>query len=388
MAINLKTSYPGKITEDANNPNGTFKNRTSDALKDGTPYEKKWASDLWGFVSHILKKAGISPNGAEENETNSQYYDALESLMGRRAVDFETKDLITNFISVTQGRAAFSRASFLNSSYIPKYLDNKVLTWDITVPGVLEPGTSEKNSTYYGAWADSDENLVLAPDLEGTTTGTTAGKLIDAGATFLTDLVHADDILYNLTTKQQTTASTDATLNGEISCIDDIFTSGDQYKVVKMSPVGVGENRERLCTFYNNSSGDFDDSYYTQIPEERTYDGDGSDYDITGPNWTTGVSFASIRQANDWTGRGSWKGEHVTNGAVTGSPITVQLTMTGVSFLTLTPFTSYTNNGSTVGTLSSSGSNTFDVHELGGGALLNIRLAATMFFTKKPTFAI
>jgi hypothetical protein len=329
MAINLNTSYPGKTTVDGNNPNGTFKNRTSDALKDGTPFEKKWASDVWGFLSHIMKKAGLIPNGAEENETNSQYYDGLESLMGRRAVDFETKDLITNFISATQGKATFTRASLLDSNYIPKYLDNKVLTWDITVPGVLEPGTSEKNSTDYGAWVDSDENLVLAPDLEGTTTGTTAGKLIDAGATFLTDLVHKDDILYNLTTKQKTTASADATLNGEISCVDNIFTSGDQYKVVKMSPVGVGENRERLCTFYNNSSGDFDDSWYTQIQEEKFYSEAAGDFVVTGTNWTTGDAELGVKQENDWTGKGQWEISGTIGGTLSLTAATLVLAVSG-----------------------------------------------------------
>jgi hypothetical protein len=307
MAKNLTTLYPGKTDVDANNPNGTFKNRTSDALKDGTPFEKGWASDVWGFLSHILKRAGISPNGAEENEVNSQYYDALDQVIGGRSVDFETKNLITNFTSATQGTAKADRLSLIDSSGIPKYVDN--LNIIFTMPTDLESGTSEKNSTDYGAWVDSDLNKRLVPDLTGTTTATTAGKLPDAGATFLTDLVKAGDIAYNLTTKQKTTVSLDATLEGEVSVTDDIFTNGDSYKIVKMSPQGLGENKERLCTFFNNLSGDFDNSYYTQIQDKKRYTDAAGDFNVTAPNLTTTKAELSIKQVNDFTGKGYWKVE-------------------------------------------------------------------------------
>jgi hypothetical protein len=312
MAKILKTLYPGKTDVDVNNPNGTFKNRTSDILKDGTPFEKGWASDIWGFLSHILKKESVTPNGAEENETN-------------------TKDLIINVTSSTTVIAKAKRLSILDSNNIPVYDDDLDLTF--SMPADLEVGTSEKNTAWYGAWYDSDGNKRLVPDLTGTTTGTTAGKLIDAGATFLTDLVHQGDIVYNLTTKAKTTASADATLNGEISVTDDIFTSGDNYKIEKISPEGLGNNRVRLGSFYNNGSGDFDDSYYTQIQDEKFYSEAAGDFAVTGSNWTTSIAEANIKQVNDWTGQGTWMIDAGIIGAISaGSANTFSTSISGLLF--------------------------------------------------------
>lgn len=339
MAKNLSTLYPGKITVDGNNPNGTFKNRTSDVLKDGTPYEFGWTSDVWGFLSHILGLASVSPSGAEENETNSQYYDAIDGLLGRRKVEFETsRDLSFGVDNATQATATFSRMSLLDSNYIPKFLNNKSLTWDITTD--LEPGTSEKVTTDYGCWTDSDENLVLAPDLASVTNSTTAGKLKDSLATFLTDLVHAGDIVYNLDTKLKTTVSVDATLEGEVSLTDDIFTSHpENYKIVKMSPVGIGANGERVGTAFNNSGSDFDDSYYTQIQEPKDYSDLAGDFTVTTGFWTSAKAIIGVTQRNDWTGKGTWYEELNMSGAFASTSNNVYVfTFTGLTFDSTTNF--------------------------------------------------
>ncbi len=345
MAKNLSTLYPGKIDIDANNLDGTFKNRTSDALKDGTPYEKGWSSDVWGFLAHILKKAVISPSGAEENQTNSQYYDALDGLLGRRNVEFETsRDLVFNVISSKDVQATFSRMSLLDSNFIPKYLIDQDITWDIEAVGVLEAGTSEKPSTWYGAWVDSDGVIKLAPDLESTTDGTTAGKLVDSGATFLTDLVHAEDIVYNLSTLDQTTVSVDATLEGEVLLTNNIFLGHpEDYKIVKMSPLGLGENRERLATAFNNSGSDFDDSYYTQIQEKKNYSIAAGDFSLSGGNiLTTVYGVATVRQVNDWTGKGIWIFAFGINwtASATSAPST---NITGITVAQRTSINSYQN---------------------------------------------
>lgn len=344
MAKNLSTLYPGKITTDANNPNGTFKNRTSDALKDGTPYEYGWASDVWGFLSHILGLGGVSPNGAEENETTSQYYDTLEDLVGRRKVEFETSsDLVMNYTSNTTAQATFSRMSLLDSNYIPKFLNNKTLTW--TMPTNLEAGTSEKASTTYGCWVDSDENVVLAPDIEGTCTSTVSGFLVDNTKTLLTDKIHEGDILYNLTTKVKTTASADAAAEDRVAATANIFSSGDLYKIVKMSPVGLGEWRERLGSVYNNSGSNFDNQYYTQIQEAKTYPAE-----VTSANWTTNNnSYITVRQVLDWTGKGEWEPYFSLRGSFSsGSSTNFDLVVSGVIFQTGTnQAVTVTNSGHT-----------------------------------------
>ena len=77
MAHKLKDIYSGLVTIDGNNPDGTFKNRTSDILKDGTPFERRWTSDLWGFVTKLLQMGGVVANNTEENLNNFQYFQAL-----------------------------------------------------------------------------------------------------------------------------------------------------------------------------------------------------------------------------------------------------------------------------------------------------------------------
>ena len=258
------------------------------------------------------------------------------------AVEFESKDLIINVTGNDTVFASFTRLSLLDSSYVPKFLNNKSYTWDITAIGVLEPGTSEKNSTDYGMWVDSDENLVLAPDLTGTTDSTVAGSLADSTATLLTDLVRAGDIVYNLTDKTQTTVAADATVEGQVTLTDDIFTSGENYKIVKMSPEGLGANRERIGTAYNNSSGNFYDSWYTQIQEEKTYNGDGTDFTLTSSPAivTLRRAIATVRQVNDWTGKGSWfVSPKFTYNVASGSRTGATATMTGVTFKNISSLT-------------------------------------------------
>lgn len=386
MAIKLEVAYPGKTVVDGNNQFGTFKNRTNDILKDGTPFERGWASDVWGFLAHILKKAGVVPNSAEENETVSQYYDALEGLIGRRDVKFESEDLIINVQSSTTVDADAKRLSLLDSNSIPKFINDLNITFDITTD--LEAGTSEKPSTWYGMWLDSDLNKRLVPDLESVTDGTTASKLIDSGATFLTDLVKAGDIVYNLTDLTQTTVSVDAAIEGEVSLTDDIFVSGEDYKIVKMSPEGLGANRERIGAAYNNSGSSLDDSTYTQIQEEKTYSESAGDFTITGPTgWSTLQSFLTPYQTNDWTGKGFWRLRFDVFGTftITASPT---ITFPGVTFSPQPSAFSLTSNSTVtivvMKTVSSSGQLAAQFSGNVTGASYN----GDVSLTSKPDFAL
>jgi len=380
MAKDLSALYPGKIDIDGNNPNGTFKNRTSDALKDGTPYEKGWASDVWGFLAHILKKAVISPNGAEENEVNSQYYDALEGLVGRRKVVFETDDLIINAINSTQATASFARLSLLDSNFIPKFLNDKSLTW--TMPGDLESGTSEKSSHWYGMWTDSDENLRLVPDLTGMADSTIAGSLADSTAIFLTDLVHDGDIVYNLTQLTKTKASADAAAEGQFTLDDDIFTSGDDYKIVKMSPEGLGENRERVGAASNNGSSDFDNSTYAQIQGEVLYPSDNGSWSFSGgAGFADNGSIAIVTQVEE-----TWVIELFLDYVQTSS-VNGDVTINGVAFQTgiSIPGTIRGNLGTDVRARTlGDGSGDLDIGFGVGIAAIYLYIKATL--DSKPTF--
>jgi hypothetical protein len=273
---------------------------------------------------------GGTPNLNFQPSTNPSKWKPAAS---PERVEFETsKDLVFNVDNNTQATATCSRMSLLDSNFIPRYINNLNVTWDITTD--REAGTSEKPSTNYGAWVDSDLNLVLAPDLESVADSFTSGELRDSGATFLTDLVHAGDIVYNLDDKTKTTVTSDATVQGIVVLDDNIFPGGDEnYKIVKMSPVGLGENRERIGAVFNNSGSNLDDSTYTQIQPKKTYSEAAGDFTVTESGWTTDTAEQTIEQENDWTGEGQWTSYLNINGAIVpdGSP---DLTFTGLIFKT------------------------------------------------------
>jgi len=224
--------------------------------------------------------------------------------------DFATKNLIINVQSNTTVDVDSDNIIFVDNQGGGKRIDDIDTTF--TMPTDLESGTSEKLSTWYGIWLDSDLNQRLVPDLESAADGTTAGKLIDSGATFLTDLVKTGDIIYNLTDRTQTTASSDATLEGEVSLIDDIFVSGEDYKIVKMSPEGLGTNRNRIGAAFNNSSSNFDDSTYAQGKAAKLYTTGLGDYTVS--NITSGGNESSMVVAQDGIG---WFADVEIGGSVT-----------------------------------------------------------------------
>lgn len=256
MASKLSTLYPGKIDIDANNPFGTFKNRDDDILKNGTPYEKGWTSDVWGFLAHVLNKANIIPNSVEENINTSQYYDAFEQLLGNKEVQTESKNLVFDLLSATQVKADAVRLSTLDSLFQPSFIDDFDTTY--VMPTDLMPGTLEKSSTWYQMWVDKEEVQLLVPDLIGTTDGTGAGFLIDSGNTFFTDKVKAGDRVRNTTDGTETTVSVTPTVDGaNLAIADDIFVSGENYEIRLLTPEGLDDSKSLIGQVYNDGSGDF-----------------------------------------------------------------------------------------------------------------------------------
>lgn len=82
MAIRLETEYVNAVAANANYPGGSFKNRTTQGVYDGTPLDKKWANDWLGFFYKLLVSANITPSGAPDNAVTSDYYNALIAIIG------------------------------------------------------------------------------------------------------------------------------------------------------------------------------------------------------------------------------------------------------------------------------------------------------------------
>jgi len=80
MAKKLNVLYPTQSDTDANNLDGTVKNDVIVGDKSGTPFEKEWLRDMWGWLAHLLNQASITPDGSEENQSASQYYQAVAEL--------------------------------------------------------------------------------------------------------------------------------------------------------------------------------------------------------------------------------------------------------------------------------------------------------------------
>lgn len=80
MALVPSARYPSQIDIDAAYPQG--KARNSGAFQDGTgtPLEKDWVNDLFGFEQALLDEAGITPSGTPDAVGASDYLDAINVL--------------------------------------------------------------------------------------------------------------------------------------------------------------------------------------------------------------------------------------------------------------------------------------------------------------------
>lgn len=83
MAVIPSVRYSGQIeTGDAGYPQG--KARNAGAFQDGTgtPLERDWLNDLWGFQQALLALAEITPSGTPDRVGASQYLDAVLAIAG------------------------------------------------------------------------------------------------------------------------------------------------------------------------------------------------------------------------------------------------------------------------------------------------------------------
>ena len=87
--------------------------------------------------------------------------------------------------------------------------------------------------------------------ISGTTTATTADKLVDSGATFSTGGVKVGDIIYNTT---DSTIATVTAVDSEttLSVSANIFASGEAYQVYTQS----NESPNNGCVLYVGVAGD------------------------------------------------------------------------------------------------------------------------------------
>lgn len=86
MALIPSSRYPAQVdTGDGAYPQG--KARSSGSYNDGTgtPLNKDWINDLWGFLQSLLQEASITPSGDPDEVGASQYLEAVQAVSGQVA---------------------------------------------------------------------------------------------------------------------------------------------------------------------------------------------------------------------------------------------------------------------------------------------------------------
>jgi hypothetical protein len=84
MALIPSTRYPAQTDTAAAYPQGKARNAGSFQDGTGTPLEKDWVNDQFGFQQALLDAAGITPTGSPDAVGASQYLDAVLLLMAKR----------------------------------------------------------------------------------------------------------------------------------------------------------------------------------------------------------------------------------------------------------------------------------------------------------------
>lgn len=77
MALVPGTQYPAQTDVDPAYPQGKARNAGTFQDGTGTPLEKSWVNDLWGFLQSLLAAAVVTPSGAPDQVGASDYLNSL-----------------------------------------------------------------------------------------------------------------------------------------------------------------------------------------------------------------------------------------------------------------------------------------------------------------------
>lgn len=116
MAIIPSAIYPAQVDSDGAYPLGKARNSGSHQDGTGTPLEKRWVNDLWGFQQALLAAARLTASGTPDEVGASQYLDAVravaaEATLARdlyRSMQLRTLSLDGSTPSTDEGMAVIS----------------------------------------------------------------------------------------------------------------------------------------------------------------------------------------------------------------------------------------------------------------------------------------
>lgn len=85
MALAPNLRYPAQTDAAAGYPQGKARNAVTFQDGTGTPLERDWLNDLWGFQQALLANAGIAPSGTPDQVGSSQYLAGVDFVAQARA---------------------------------------------------------------------------------------------------------------------------------------------------------------------------------------------------------------------------------------------------------------------------------------------------------------
>lgn len=151
MALIPSVRYSGQVeTGDAGYPQG--KARNAGAFQDGTgtPLERDWLNDVWGFLQALLDRARITPSGTPDRVGASQYVDAVLAVARaagvKRALVLRSLDVTLSGVTPTPSSTLIGAVSALGYwAVVAKAGNNSVFAINespipsmsgVTIPGL------------------------------------------------------------------------------------------------------------------------------------------------------------------------------------------------------------------------------------------------------------
>jgi hypothetical protein len=106
MALNPKETYGGQVQiSDPTYPYGKARNKTTVGDTNGTPLERQWVNDLWGWQQALLAQADLDPSGTPDKVGASQYLQAIQRIIRAEIQAAMPPRIAIPLVKVTEGAA-------------------------------------------------------------------------------------------------------------------------------------------------------------------------------------------------------------------------------------------------------------------------------------------
>lgn len=284
----------------------------------------------------IISSDGLRVKSAGGLTVTKQSGDiTINNYIPGKAVDFDVKNMLINVSGADSLTLTADVIQYVNSIGETREEYNVNDAW---VPSTdIIGGEAGTTSQWLQAWRNYLGDMRLTVCEEGSATGTSAGFLVAASNTLFSRGAVQGDYLFNMATFQKTKISTTPIAdNANIEVDDDIFVSGNGYKLIKnTAPAVLGEFAACLGFGEQDSGLDLVDSGYTRPELQKIveYSESNGDFTLTGASsWVTTYAKIVYQQRMEFGNSPL----HILTGWGRGAPgvsaTSILLTYTGVIF--------------------------------------------------------